>query len=63
VLGQLLDHRPGQRDDAPAGPGLGRPHVQLVPDLDHDLGHVDGAPQQIDPAPAQPGQLPNAQPA
>jgi hypothetical protein len=45
------------------GPGPRRPHVQLAPDLDHDLGHIDRAPQQIDPAPTQPGQLADAQPA
>jgi single-stranded DNA-binding protein len=43
VLGQLLDHRPGQGHDAPAGAGLGRPHVQVAPDLDHDFGHIHGA--------------------
>jgi hypothetical protein len=33
--------RTGQADRATAGPGLGRPHVQHAPDLDHDLGHAE----------------------
>jgi hypothetical protein len=63
VGGQLLDHEAGQPDRAPAGPGLGRPDVQHAPDLDHDLGHRDRPAQQVDAAAAQPGQLPDAQPA
>ena len=63
VRGQLLDHEPGQPDRAPAGPGLGRPDVQHAPDLNHDLGHLDRPTQQVDAAAAQPGQLPDAQPA
>jgi hypothetical protein len=58
VLGQLLDHRPGQGHHAAGGPCRGWPHVQLALDLDHDLGHVHRAPQQVDPTPTQPSQLP-----
>jgi hypothetical protein len=42
---------------------FGRPHEQLAADLDHDLGHVHRPAQQVDPAAAQPGQLPDAQAA
>jgi hypothetical protein len=31
--------------------------VQDAPDLDHDLGHLDGPTEQVDAAAAQPGQL------
>jgi hypothetical protein len=37
--------------------------VQHASDLDHDLGHLDRPAQQVDPAAAQPGQLPDPQPA
>jgi Single-strand binding protein family len=36
--------------------------VQHAPDLDHDLGHLDGATEQVDAIAAQPGQFPDAQP-
>jgi hypothetical protein len=47
--------------EAPAGPGLGWPDVQHATDLHDDLGHRDRPAQQADAAPAQPGQLPDAQ--
>jgi hypothetical protein len=39
---------------------LGGPLEQLGADLDHDLGHVHRAAQQIDAAAAQAGQLSHA---
>jgi hypothetical protein len=63
VGGQLLDHGPGESDGAAAGAGLGRPYAQPATHLGNDLGDLDRASQQVDPAAAQAGQLPDPQAA
>ena len=60
---QLTDDE-GRRPDGPtAGARLGRVGDQLALDLGEDLVHGDRPGQQIDPAWAEPGQLPDPQAA
>jgi hypothetical protein len=63
ALGQRLNHEPRQTNHPPAGAGLGRPEMQVAPRLGDDLDHLDRAALQVDPTPAQPGHLTDAQPA
>jgi hypothetical protein len=60
-LGQGVDHEPREADHPPAGAGLGRAEVQPALGLGNDLDHLDGADLQVDPAPAQPDHLADAQ--
>jgi hypothetical protein len=52
VGGQLLDYGPGQADGAAAGAGLGWPYAQPATYFRDDLGDLDRASQQVDPAAA-----------
>jgi hypothetical protein len=56
---QLTDDEGRQPDDSPAGARLGRAGDQPALDLGEDLGHGDRPGRQIDPALAEPGQLPD----
>jgi hypothetical protein len=56
---QLTDDEGQQANGPAAGARLGRTGDQLAFDLGEDLGHDDRSGQQIDPALAEPGQLPD----
>src|SRR5512133_2687788 len=60
---QLADDEGRQPDGPAAGTRLGRPGDQLAVDLGEDLGHGDRPGPQIDPAWAEPDQLPDPQAA
>jgi hypothetical protein len=60
---QLTDDEGRRPDGPPAGARLGRVGDQLALDLGEDLGHGDRTGPQIDPAWAEPGQLPDPQAA
>jgi hypothetical protein len=59
---QLTDDEARRPDGSPAGTHLGWAGDQLAFDLGEDLGHGDRPAQQIDPASAEPGQLPIRRP-
>src|SRR4029453_14330041 len=52
VSGQLRHDGAGEPDGAAAGAGLGWPYAQSATDLGDDLGDLDRASQQVDPAAA-----------
>ena len=49
VLAEGLGSDPGERDGAMARPGLGRPEVEVAPDVDDRLGDGHLAPKDVDP--------------
>jgi hypothetical protein len=60
---QLADDNGRQPHCSPSGSRLRRPEEQPALHLRDGLGHGDRAPQQIDPAAAEPGRLPDAEAA
>jgi hypothetical protein len=48
VSREVVDHGAGESEGASAGPGLWRSDLQLAGNFGHDLGHFDGAAQQVD---------------
>ena len=63
VDGQFLGDRARERYLTAPGPGLGPAGEELAPDLDELLGHVEPGAEHVDPAPAQTGQLADAEAA
>ena len=57
LLGQGLDHDPGEPDPPVASSGLGRPEMQVAADLGDDLDDLDHPQAQVDAAAAKPSHL------
>lgn len=57
MRGQLLDHEPWQLHPSPCGSRLEWSDAELAVDLDYLTLNRDGAPERIDIADLEPGQL------